>query len=282
MSTNYTRFKAATFDLWQTLIYESDGASTVRSATRCRNVAKTLNKFGINISLDQATSAVNETVNTLLKIWDQNKDVTHLDQLKYVVKFATNGKVKLNEHWIPELSEAYTSSLFRVRPYVNPDAAKTLQELKNQDKRIGLICNTGITPGFGLRKFLSQEGIARFFDSMTFSDEVGIRKPDPEIFHITARKLKTKPSQTIHIGDNLKTDVWGAKNAGCKAIHLQSQEGRDRQAENDPTSLVSRSRDLGNLSTAPVAPDKTISRLAMAIEAIKEFETKKRGNIHHT
>jgi len=274
LSAESHSFKAVTFDLWETLLFESYGANAMRSATRSRNVAKTLNKLGINTSLDQATSALNETVNELLKIWDRNKDITHLDQLQYVVKFASNGKVKLKKEWISELSSAYISSLFEIPPYLNPDALEVLQWLKNENIRIGIICNTGMMPGFGLRRFLSQIGIAEFFDQMTFSDEVGIRKPDPKIFHQTARELKTKPCETIHIGDNLKTDIWGAKNAEYKAIHLSSKEGHDRQAENDPKSLVSRSRNLGNLSTAPIAPDKAVSSLVMAIRAIKELETR--------
>jgi len=272
LNTDKACFKAATFDLWETLLFERDGANAIRTAARCKNLTKTLNKLGVNVSVDQVNLALNETINSLLKIWDQNKDVTHLDQLRYVVKFASNGKVKLKEEWIPELSPVYTSPIFEVPPYVNPDALKFLQWLKNQNKCIGLICNTGLTPGFGLQRFLLKEGIAEFFDLMIFSDEVGIRKPDPKIFRLTAWKLKTKPCETVHIGDNLKTDVWGAKNAGFKAIHLLSKEGRDKQAENDSTSLVSRSRNLGKVTVEQIAPDKTISSLAIAIEAIKELE----------
>jgi len=275
LGADTTGLKAVTFDLWETLIFESDGASTMRSTTRCQNVAKALNKLGLNVSPDQVDAAVNETINTLLKIWDQNKDITHLDQLHCVVKFASGGKVKLKEEWIRELSDAYISSLFEIPPYLNPGAVETLQRLRDKNKRIGLICNTGLTPGFGLRKFLQQQGIAQFFDTMTFSDEVGIRKPDPEIFNLTAGKLGTKQQETVHVGDNLKADVWGAKNAGFKAIRLLTPEGRDRQAENDPTSLVSRSKNLGTLTATPTAPDKTIHSLAMLPKAIAELETRK-------
>ena len=273
MNAHNTNLKAVTFDLWETLLFESDGASANRSATRCRNVANTLNKLGVNISTEKTTKAINETINTLLRIWDQNKDITHLDQLRYIVKFASNGKTALKEEWIPELSSAYISSLFEIPPYVNPDAVKALRWLRDRNMRIGIICNTGITPGFGLRKFLIQEGVAEFFDLMIFSDEVGIRKPDPKVFHLAAQKLKMKPREMVHIGDNLKTDVCGAKNAGFKAIHLTGEQGRDKQAERDPTSLVSRSKDLGKIRTAPMPPDKTISSLAMVTKAIKELET---------
>ncbi len=265
------RFRAVTFDLWQTLIFESEGASSVRSANRCQNVTRTLNKFGFEVSLKKVASAVEETINDLLKIWDENKDVTHRDQLQFVVKYALGGEVKLKEEWVPKLSSAYISSLFEIPPYLSPDAKETLQWFQKRDVRIGLICNTGITPGFALRRFLSQIGIAEYFDSMIFSDEVCIRKPDLGIFRLAAKELKTKPCEIVHIGDNLKTDVWGAKNAGFRAIHFSSEEGRDKQAESDPTSLMSRSMNLGRIGKQKLAPDATISSLVMATKAIENL-----------
>lgn len=90
-----------------------------------------------------------------------------------------------------------------------------------------------------MRKFLANESVTEYFDLMIFSEEIGIRKPDRRIFHLAARRLGVQPSEIVHVGDNLKTDVWGAKTAGLKAIYFSSQEGRDRIAESDPNSLVS-------------------------------------------
>ena len=153
----------------------------------------------------------------------------------------------MKEEWVNELSSAYVSPLFEVPPYLNPDVRRVLHWLKNRNKLIGLICNTGRTPGFGIRRFLEKESVAEYFDLMLFSDEVGIRKPNPRIFQIAAKKLKAKPYEVVHVGDNLKSDVWGAKKAGLKAIYYSTEVGRDKIAESDPTSLVAQSRKLGNL-----------------------------------
>ncbi len=123
-----------------------------------------------------------------------------------------------------------------------------------------------------MKRFLSRDGVADYFDVLVFSDEAKIRKPDPEIFRLTAQKLRTRPSEIVHVGDNLKSDVWGAKNAGFKAIHLACAEGRDKKAESDPTSLVSLSRNLGQLRKEQLAPDKTITSFAILIQTIKEME----------
>ncbi len=264
--------KAVTFDLWETLLFEKDGASAQRTMARCKNLTNAFNKFGLDVSTEQVFSAMNETVNSLLKVWDSNIDITHAEQLNLIIKNTAGESFKPKKEWITELSKAYISPIFEVPPYLNPDAEKVLHWLSNRNSRIGLICNTGLTPGTELRRFLSREGVADYFDVLIFSDEAKIRKPDPEIFRLTAQKLRARPSEIVHIGDNLKSDVWGAKNAGFRAIHLVGAEGRDKKAESDPTSLVSLSRNIGQLEKEQMAPDKTITSFAMLIQTIKEME----------
>ena len=155
---------------------------------------------------------------------------------------------------------------------MNPDAVEALEWLRNQKKQIGIICNTGLTPGAELRRFLSQVGVSGYFRVMIFSNEVGIRKPDRRIFNLAVQELKAKTQEIVHIGDNLKSDVWGAKNAGFRAIHLSGTEGHDKIAESDPESLVSLSRNLGALTLGQIRADKTISSLLMVEKAIEELE----------
>jgi len=264
--------KAVTFDLWETLLFEKDGASDRRSARRCENLAKVLGRFGLEVSAWQVDLAVKETVSSLLPLWEGNKDVTTLYQLRLVVKSASKGKVVLREEWVKELTSAYVSAVFEVPPYLNPGAEGVLLWLKNRGSRVGLICNTGITPGTALRQLLAEGGMAGYFDVMIFSNEVGVRKPDPEIFHLAARELGVKPSQGVHVGDNLRADVWGAKNAGFKAIHFACEEGKDRIAEADPNSLVAQSRKIGILKKEQVTADKTITSFNMITEAIEQLE----------
>lgn len=272
MRDGITRIKAVTFDLWQTLLLERDGDNSRRILARSKNLEKILQKFGIKTSIKQLISVIKAMSPWLVSIWETNKDVTHLDQLRFIVKTASKSLVSMKEEWTDELSMAYVSPLFEVPPYLNLDARKVLQQLKDQNKLIGLICNTGRTPGFSLRKFLQKKGVAEYFDIMLFSNDVGIRKPDPRLFQKATQKLKVKPHEVIHVGDNLKTDVWGAKNAGLKAIHFSTETGRDKVAETDPTSLVAISRKLGKLKEKEILPDGTIKSLKMVMEVIESLE----------
>jgi FMN phosphatase YigB (HAD superfamily) len=85
--------------------------------------------------------------------------------------------------------------------------------------------------------------------------------------------LGARPSEVVHIGDDLRSDALGAKNAGFRTILLSTEVGRDMMAERDPTSLVSITREFGRgLRVDEVAPDRTIASLEMAIDAIRHLD----------
>jgi FMN phosphatase YigB (HAD superfamily) len=184
----------------------------------------------------------------------------------------SKGKLVLKDEWVNEVGRAFVSPTFEVPPYLNPDASEILGWLMSRRKPVGIICNTGLTPGTELRRLLSDMGVSEYFRTMVFSNEVGFRKPDRRIFRLAAQALSAEPKSIVHIGDNLKSDVWGAKNAGFKAIYLSGNAGRDRIAESDPKSLVTLSRNLGRLKPKQIEPDERIVSLSMAKQAIGRME----------
>jgi FMN phosphatase YigB (HAD superfamily) len=50
------------------------------------------------------------------------------------------------------------------------------------------------------------------------SEEVGAHKPNPLIFNTLLKKICLNPCDVIMVGDNIKNDIQGAKNAGIKSI----------------------------------------------------------------
>lgn len=73
-----------------------------------------------------------------------------------------------------------------------------------------------------------------FFRVLTFSDELKIRKPDPEIFLHTLRSLNASPSTALHVGDELESDILGAKRCGMQAAWISS----DSKPELDLTQAI--------------------------------------------
>ena len=83
---------------------------------------------------------------------------------------------------------------------------------------LGLISDTGLTPGRVLRQVMRRDHLLSFFDALTFSDELGIAKPKPEPFLHTLRELGARPGEAAHIGDLPETDLRGARRVGMKVI----------------------------------------------------------------
>ena len=64
------------------------------------------------------------------------------------------------------------------------------------------------------------------FDDIVISGEVGMRKPDPEIFLLAARRLDLKPRECVFV-DDLALNVEGARALGMTAIlHTSYDETR--------------------------------------------------------
>jgi HAD superfamily hydrolase (TIGR01509 family) len=87
----------------------------------------------------------------------------------------------------------------------------TLGVISNSDGRIGVI--------------LQKCGIAKLFDTVIDSHEVGVEKPDPRIFALALDRLHTRPEQAVYVGDIYGIDVVGAERAGLSALLLDPLGG---------------------------------------------------------
>ena len=77
-----------------------------------------------------------------------------------------------------------------------------------------------ITNGFQevQRGKLEKSGISFFFDTVTNSEMVGVKKPNRKIFDYALSAANTDIESSLMIGDNLEADILGAKNIGIDTI----------------------------------------------------------------
>jgi putative hydrolase of the HAD superfamily len=80
-----------------------------------------------------------------------------------------------------------------------------------------------------MKQKLAAMGLANYFDAVTFSSEVGVRKPHPEIYADALKKLGADPARTLFVGDRVLEDVQGPKALGMRAVLT-----REWRQENDP------------------------------------------------
>jgi len=99
--------------------------------------------------------------------------------------------------------------------------ADALAALSERGVRLGIICDVGFTASPALLAHLERRGLVKYFDHWSFSDEVGVYKPDPRIFsHALDGLGRPDPARCVHVGDRKRTDVAGARAAGMRAVRI--------------------------------------------------------------
>ena len=71
---------------------------------------------------------------------------------------------------------------------------------------------------------LSGSGMEPYFETLTVSEEVGVKKPNPEIFYYALRKANASAEESIVIGDEMAVDIDGARAAGIDQIFFNPSE----------------------------------------------------------
>jgi putative hydrolase of the HAD superfamily len=112
-----------------------------------------------------------------------------------------------------DYADAITDIYINEYPAINApvDGAVPLVIASSRRFRVGAVSN-GL-PDVQYRK-LETIGLRDVFDCIVLSEEISIRKPDPEIFRKAADLLEVQPSACLYVGDSYDSDIVGAKAAG--------------------------------------------------------------------
>ena len=65
---------------------------------------------------------------------------------------------------------------------------------------------------------LSGSGLEPYFETLTVSEEVGVKKPNPEIFIYALQKAHASIEESLMIGDEMAVDIDGARAAGMDQL----------------------------------------------------------------
>lgn len=117
-----------------------------------------------------------------------------------------------------------------------PDAVPVLDDLKEREFTLGLVSNATDLA----RRVLKNLDMDRFFDFVVLSAEVGLRKPQREIFDLALSKARAAPRRALFVGDKLAVDIKGALGAGMNAVLVDRNDVY-------PDAHVLRVRDLNAL-----------------------------------
>jgi putative hydrolase of the HAD superfamily len=213
--------RLVTFDFWDTLVTDSAENLRAQRALRIVAIREALRVAGLPVTEVEAEE-IHEHSGTLLtdRFWSRNRDPSREEQLRLVLDSAAPGTAtRLSAAQFGHALNAYASPVLVHPPDLSPGTTRAVKELAARGVSLGIVSNTGRTPGVILRKVLERYGLLAYFGAISYSDEVGVRKPEAEIFRLTLARAGVGPSEAVHIGDNPNADVAGAQSVGMRAAH---------------------------------------------------------------
>ncbi|HKZ45146.1 MAG TPA: HAD family phosphatase [archaeon] len=143
-------------------------------------------------------------------------------EYRNLVPLISRGKITMQEFWKsyaqrlksdPILIEVIWTRTFEINSKINKDVEKILKKLKNLGYKIAVCTNT-------IKAFSdvhSRNKDYGFFDAVIASCDVGMMKPDREMYELVLKKLGVAAEECVFIDDN-SNNVEGAEKVGMKAI----------------------------------------------------------------
>lgn len=114
---------------------------------------------------------------------------------------------------------------------IRPEASmvNAVMKVRSGGIRTGLLSNSWGEGGYPTETF------PMMFDAVVISGEVGMRKPEPEIYRLVASKLGLDASECVFV-DDFASNVAGAEAVGMKGIH-----------HTDPSATIEKIKELFGL-----------------------------------
>jgi putative hydrolase of the HAD superfamily len=230
--------RAVTFDYWNTLCRARPAAALARRKAAWRQVA-----------VARGLPVVGEVLDTVL----DHVTALHHEGWTAGVQFTMDHALEAAGELLAEvlgpgdldaLRRAWIDASDRADVSLTPHCATVLAELRRRGIRIGIVCDVGLTPSVLLRGFLEHHGVLAYFDHWSFSDEVGVYKPDEAIFRHALAGLGAAPHEALHIGDIRRTDIAGARAAGMHVVRYRGIADDDDDAVADAPTVLDDLRDL--------------------------------------
>ncbi|KAI9082031.1 hypothetical protein K1719_035956 [Acacia pycnantha] len=127
---------------------------------------------------------------------------------QYIVSYSTGCS---DSQYFEELYYYYMTD--KAWHLCDPEAEKVFQAIRKAGVKLAVVSNFDTR----LRPLLKALNCDNWFDAVAVSAEVEAEKPNPTIFLKACELLGVKPEDAVHIGDDRRNDIWGARDAGCDA-----------------------------------------------------------------
>ncbi|MCX6154840.1 MAG: HAD family hydrolase [Candidatus Kapabacteria bacterium] len=221
--------KVITIDFWNTLFDSSAG--TERNTYRRQSLVKEIKKLNAELSEIEFNSAMEASWAFFNDNWlNHSRTPEPSETVKFFMDFL---HLDFTAEQFDKVVWNFAESVLVFPPKLIDGVPQALESLSSKFK-LGLISDTGFSPGTVLRELMKRTNIYQYFSAFSFSDETKVSKPHPKAYLTVLNELECNPEDAVHIGDIAQTDIKGAKNLSMRAIRFIG----------DQTSMVLKNTDI--------------------------------------
>jgi putative hydrolase of the HAD superfamily len=222
------QLRAVTFDCWGTLIQLRDEAAVLEM--RVEAICAVARDAGSDPAEQEARRAFAAAWQRHNQLWTEGVASGAPEMAGWTLEALGIGDPAL----AGKLAHALEQSTSDGECAMLEGARDTLERLAERGVRRALICDTGISPGSVVRRTLDRLGLLELLEVQVFSNEAGVPKPNPRVFHAALEPLGVASADAVHVGDLRRTDVAGARGIGMGSIRIrQVHDDRSDHPEAD-------------------------------------------------
>ncbi|MFL2665657.1 MAG: HAD family hydrolase [Dehalococcoidia bacterium] len=217
------RKKTLSFDLWLTLIYESDlsANSEIRRDIRSKKIQKKLSKNNIDVSIEKISSCFNKISDSITEGHEKGFDRKFIQWVSKGVNNLVVDTDKVTDKLVKNIAAVIDDAFLEHPPQLLDGVLDMLSLLKERYKII-MISNTGLTSPEAYIEWFKRINLYDKFDEFFFSNELSLAKPSEKLFKMAFNSINSLPEDVLHIGDNPNTDICGAKNVGAHTVLISN------------------------------------------------------------
>ena len=197
---------AVIFDLYGTLVDNPEGPGLKLAA--------------YDRALEETASTIGVPMDEFVRLWRNTTDMRMKGVFPSTEGYFTFVCHELGVH--PEADRVTCAARLRldqIRGQLVPrrDSRETLAQLRGLGYKIGLISDctwetASLWPGTPL---------APLVDAAILSCQVGVRKPDPQIYELACAQLGVVPGRCLYVGDGASEELAGAARMGMEPIRIR-------------------------------------------------------------
>ena len=219
--------RALLFDLWGTLLHvdNSAGIADRRRDANMACVVEALRDMGHPQPDAAVSAAFDADVSKMNALYEQGRDLSTPERLKQLLDLVKPGLARrFTSEAMEQFEETVVWAVRRNPPFAAPGALAALREGRERGLRIGLVSNTGMTPGYVLREILDELELLQHLEVMTFSGEARLVKPTAAVYRCTLEALGVHARETVFIGDSSEADIAAPQQLGMTAVQVGDQQ----------------------------------------------------------